>query len=395
MILSQIFIQKKKKNNYKNIINSIIPDFYVKRNVDEEEDNMPFEIDDNNKELISKWSNLSIKSNDINEVENKLAFIKPFNKLLEHIHISIAIHYPLIIEGETGKGKKSAINYMANILGYDVVYFNISNSTTVEDLFCKKMPIEKDGNMTFKDIRSLLLDAIDSKINKEKNCIIILDNLQLANSNVLESLVPVFDTKMPSILVQGEEIYKGTYNIIGIIDSSIESKDVNDFIPNSIKNSTIFYKNSKYLKRNYCQKVIEKMFGDEYNDENESKIEYFLNSYIKLNNYVIEKQIKEIFSFNDFKKFLFFMKKSRTEESDPLTSIFDIQTLTQLLLIYKFKSKDEINSINQVLGNSLSSDFWPIFSYYSDEYELEDNENEKFQIAPDNKGENLSYKREN
>ena len=156
---------------------------------------MPFEIND--KELYSKWSNLSIISNDIKEVENKLAFIKPFNKLLEHIHISIAIHYPLIIEGETGKGKKSAINYMANILGYDVVYFNISNSTTVEDLFCKKMPIEKDGNMIFKDIRSLLLDAIDSKINKEKKNIIILDNLQLANSNVLESLVPVFDPKIP------------------------------------------------------------------------------------------------------------------------------------------------------------------------------------------------------
>ena len=67
------------------------------------------------------------------------------------------------------------------------------------------------------------------------------------------------------------------------------------------------------------------------------------------------------FFFNDFKKFLFFLKKSRTDESDPSTSIFDIQTLTQLLLIYKFKSKDEINSINQVLGNSLSSDFFLFF----------------------------------
>ena len=106
------------------------------------------------------------------------------------------------------------------------------------------------------------------------------------------------------------------------------------------------------------------MFNDEY-DDNKSKIEYFLNSYIKLNNYIIEKQIKEIFSFNDLKKFLFFLKKSRTELSDPSTSIFDIQTLTQLLLMYKFKSKEEINDINKILGSSLSSDFWPIFSYYS------------------------------
>ena len=97
---------------------------------------------------------------------------------------------------------------MSKLLGYDVVYFNISNSTTVEDIFCKKIPIEKDGNMIFKDINSLLLDFIDSKINKDKNCIIILDNLQLANSNVLESLVLLFDTKIPSILVQGQEIKK-------------------------------------------------------------------------------------------------------------------------------------------------------------------------------------------
>ena len=84
------------------------------------------------------------------------------------------------------------------------------------------------------------------------------------------------------------------------------------------------------------------MFDDEYNEENESKIEYFLNAYIKLNNYVIEKQIKEIFSFNDFKKFLYFFKKSRTDESDSSTSIFDIQTLTQLLLMYKLNQKKKL-----------------------------------------------------
>ena len=47
-----------------------------------------------------------------------------------------------------------------------------------------------------------------------------------------------------------------------------------------------------------------------------------------------EKQIKELFSFNDFKKFLYFLKKSRTNESDPKTAIFDIKNITQLLLVY-------------------------------------------------------------
>ena len=193
------------------------------------------------------------------------------------------------------------------------------------------MPVEKNGNMAFVDIRSLLLDGIDANIEKEKNCIIILDNLQQANSNVLESLVPLFDIKAKSILVQGEEIIKRSYNIFGIIDSS-ESKSANDFLPESIKYSAILYRNSKYLKREYCRKIIDKMFGEELNYDNETKIEYYLNCFIKLNNYVVKKQIKELFTFNDFKKLLFFLINSRTNKDDSKTSIIKMIQKHQYLI---------------------------------------------------------------
>ena len=124
------------------------------------EDKDPFEYKEG--EIYSKFSDLSIKSPKIKEIkETKIAFIKPFNELLEHIFISISLHFPLIIEGGTGKGKKTAIYYIAKVLHYKVIYFNISNTTTVDDLFCKKMPIENNGNIIFDDIRSLLLNAID------------------------------------------------------------------------------------------------------------------------------------------------------------------------------------------------------------------------------------------
>lgn len=58
------------------------------------------------------------------------------------------------------------------------------------------------------------------------------------------------------------------------------------------------------------------MFGDEMNEETSSQIEYYLNSYISLNNDVKKRHIKELFSSNDFKKFLYFLKKSSTDESD-------------------------------------------------------------------------------
>ena len=59
--------------------------------------------------------------------------------------------------------------------------------------FVKRYPVEKDGTIMFKDIRPLLLDVIDANVKKDKNYIIILDNIQQANSNVLESLIPLFD----------------------------------------------------------------------------------------------------------------------------------------------------------------------------------------------------------
>ena len=47
---------------------------------------------------------------------NNYTFTKPFNKILDSIHFSYLTNYPLIIEGGTGLGKKSAINYFLECL---------------------------------------------------------------------------------------------------------------------------------------------------------------------------------------------------------------------------------------------------------------------------------------
>lgn len=120
----KILMDNKNSRKLKILVNNtILPDFYNLKEENKErkfeievEDKNPFQFLDN--ELHSKWSNLSIISSKLEEYpEENLAFIKPFNKLLEHIFFSLVFNYPLIIEGETGKGKKSAIYYMAKILG--------------------------------------------------------------------------------------------------------------------------------------------------------------------------------------------------------------------------------------------------------------------------------------
>ena len=109
------------KKKFKNILNNICSNFYEIKEKGEDEyeneviDKNPFEFTD--EKLESKWFNLSISSPDLKEDEEcNLSFIKPFNKLLEHIFISITINYPLIIQGGIGKGKKSAIYHLAKTL---------------------------------------------------------------------------------------------------------------------------------------------------------------------------------------------------------------------------------------------------------------------------------------
>ena len=248
------------------------------------------------------------------------------------------------------------------------------------------MPIEKNGNIIFEDIRSLLLDAIDREKTKKKPCIIILDNIQNASSNILENLIPLFDINAKYLLVQGKQISKGIYNLIGIIDSSKDYKNTNDFLPNTIKHSSIIFRNSEYSEindRKYCKKILLKMFNED-NKENEKldkNIKYYLDSYISLINYTKEKHINELYSFNDFKKFYLFTKNSKINKNGVNTSIFSIKNITQLLLVYKLKSKEEIDSANKILGYTDISDFWPIFSY----------NNNEFNVALNDKLEKLSF----
>ena len=85
----------------------------------------PLKIRD--KKLKSKFTEITIdfikkvENDDILEKEeiikdDLLSFSIPFNKLINYIDFSLALNIPLIIEGQIGIGKKTAIKYTANIL---------------------------------------------------------------------------------------------------------------------------------------------------------------------------------------------------------------------------------------------------------------------------------------
>ena len=116
----------------------------------------------------------------------------------------------------------------------------------MEDLFCKTIPIQKEYGIEFKISRSKLLDVIDSSKYDDESLndgIILLDNLQQASSNVLESLIPVFDaTKKTIFLPNGDTVNKGKYNIIAIFDPTVKGNNIKYALPNSLKSSSLLYK---------------------------------------------------------------------------------------------------------------------------------------------------------
>ena len=218
----------------------------------------------------------------------------------------MALQIPLILEGQIGIGKKTAINYISEILGKKVIYFSISNTTTVEDLFCKTIPIQKESSIEFVTSRSKLLDAIDSSKYEDESlnkCIIILDNLQQASSNVLESLIPVFDqTKKTIFLPNGDTINKGKYNLIAIFDPTCKGNNIKNGLPNSIKYSSLLFKCENYLNEAYLKDISNIIL----NFEEEKDIKYqnkFIKDFLVIAKYCQENQNKELFTLNDFVKF--------------------------------------------------------------------------------------------
>ena len=401
------FETKTKREKFFNLLKEINPEFENKLNEkDLDKKDNPFVINlPTNTTLTSNWTGLTIKTDKIVvDKKSNLFFIRPFNKLLSYIHTSFALNIPLILEGQIGIGKKTAINYISKTLGKNVIYFSISNSTTVEDLFCKTIPIQTEYGIEFHIARSKLLDVIDSSKYNDKslnNSVIIIDNLQQASNNVLESLIPVFDEKKKTIfLPNGDTVNKGKYYIIAIFDPTYKGNNIKNSLPNSLKNSSLLYKCENYMNEKYLTEISDSIFN--YDDEKDINYQKkFITDFLEINKYCQENHNKELFTLNDF------IKYKKIYEITLKQNIIDYETLIQIILIYRFSNIDDINNITKKLGYSLERDLWPTIEY-TDENDDSENENDEeneseqsenkdyyIRISPMEKKKFLSYKLSN
>ena len=201
---------KEDKNRFKSLINNF---FESSKNYNflksEQKNKSPFTF--KGIQLISKRTNLYIDSNNLKENNSNIDFVEPFNELIDCIHTSIATIFPLIIEGSSWKGKKTAIKYVKDILVYEIVYIPTLRATTVDNLFCKINPIHNGKELTYELIESDFLKSIKIGISGRK--IIVIENLEQVSSNILDALIPVFELSKDKIVLPTGDYEKREYLI--------------------------------------------------------------------------------------------------------------------------------------------------------------------------------------
>ena len=82
------------------------------------ENEFPFIINNEDNKIISKRTELVYyyKNYNYQEIFKNIYFTRKFSEICDLIHFSCSLHIPLILEGELGQGKKTAINLMAQLL---------------------------------------------------------------------------------------------------------------------------------------------------------------------------------------------------------------------------------------------------------------------------------------
>ena len=123
------------------------------------------------------FKNEELIDNEIFKNEYRIVFTKKFSEMCDLIHFGIVTDTPIIFEGEPGQGKQTAIKYVSNLLGMEIVNIVISKSTKVDDLLLKTIISKrKDGEIDVKNKKTELYEAIEYKDKNLKKLIVLTRN---------------------------------------------------------------------------------------------------------------------------------------------------------------------------------------------------------------------------
>ena len=369
--------------------------------------------------LSSKFYGMKLYSHNPNiEIDDyDIYFTKKFAELCDVLYFSLVTRTPIILEGESGIGKQTAIFYIAKLLGLEIINIVISNSTKVDDLLLK-IKIEKNketGDIEVKNNETELYKALNCKDNNPKK-LIVFQGINNSSPAVLDILSSIFKPNSKILLSNGSTLKKGNCFIIGIFNKGKDNTS-RDKLPSDMINNSIYYiVENPYIED--IQKIIENLFlrmdfdykNEDENSEDEKPKEKNINTKKYVKDYLKnelgkkEEEVNEI--LKDKKQYKLYIKKAKKNESLYFAEKFakaikfsfeeasnesqftlndikkyidfresvpqiDKNLIMLFIFAYHFSQSENIKKIIDKLELQKNSKFIPIIDYYKDKSHLE------------------------
>lgn len=132
--------------------------------------------------------------------ENYIITPSVARKLTELSRIILTRRFPVLIEGPTSSGKTSSIEYLAKRTGHQFIRINNHEHTDIQEYIGSYVSDATTGKLVFKD--GLLVQALRS------GHWIVLDELNLAPTDVLEALNRLLDDNRELVIPETHEVVR-------------------------------------------------------------------------------------------------------------------------------------------------------------------------------------------
>ena len=160
------------------------------------------------------------------------------SKLSDLARVILTHRYPVLIQGPTSAGKTSAVEFLARQTGHRFVRINNHEHTDIQEYLGTYVTDPKTGSLVFQE--GLLVTAV------RQGHWIVLDELNLAPTDVLEALNRLLDDNRELVIPETQEVIKPHPN----------------FILFATQNPPGLYAGRKVLSRAFRNRFLEVHFDD-------------------------------------------------------------------------------------------------------------------------------------
>ncbi|KAF9046525.1 hypothetical protein BJ165DRAFT_1527609 [Panaeolus papilionaceus] len=167
-------------------------------------------------------------------------------KLIDLARIILTRRFPVLIEGPTSSGKTSSVEYLSKRTGHKFIRINNHEHTDIQEYIGSYVSDPVTGKLVFKD--GLLVQAL------REGSWIVLDELNLAPSDVLEALNRLLDDNRELVIPETHEVVRPHPH----------------FMLFATQNPPGLYAGRKVLSRAFRNRFLEVHFDDVPQDELET-----------------------------------------------------------------------------------------------------------------------------